>query len=133
MLREEEQKGGINHRLECHYYCSLALLCTQSKGVKIVVTGGYYINLVEFRGNSPAMFGQQGEFVRPLLRGGADSPNNVSEKRKKKAGVLDMACGHLASASKFNSDPVGARGNASRGRVLLIPPNGSRVEEYTPI
>ena len=86
----------------------------------MVVTRGYYINLVELRGYTPAIFGQKEDFVRPLLCGGAVSPNNVPEK-KKKAGVLGMGCGHLAGASKLNSEPVGARENASRGRVLPIP------------
>ena len=35
----------------------------------------------------------------PLLRHGAVSPNNVPENEKKKVRLLDMSCGHLASAS----------------------------------
>ena len=48
--------------------------------------GGYYIDLVEFQGNTPPIFCQKGEFVRPLLRGGAVSPNNVPEKKEEKGG-----------------------------------------------
>ena len=43
---------------------------------------------------------------------------------KKKVRVLGMGCGHLASASELNLKQVGARGSASRGHVLPIPPSG---------
>ena len=36
-------------------------------------------------------------------------------------GVLGMSCGHLSSASELNSETVGTRGNASRGRICLYP------------
>ena len=52
----------------------------------MVVTRGYYMNLVEFRGNTPAIISLKREFVRPLLRGGAVSPNNVPDKTKQKGG-----------------------------------------------
>ena len=64
----------------------------------MVVTRGYYIDLVELRGNTPAIFGQKGKVVKPFLCGGAVSPYNVPEKKKKKAGALGRGCGHLASA-----------------------------------
>ena len=89
-----------------------------------MVTRGYYINFVEFQGYTPAIFGQKGELARPLLRGGAGSANNVPETGIETAGVLGMACGHLARTSELDPEPVGARGNASRGRILPIPPDG---------
>ena len=46
----------------------------------MVATRGYYINLVEFQGNTPAIFGQEEEIVRPFLRGGAVSPDNVPKR-----------------------------------------------------
>ena len=69
--------------------------------------------------------------VCPLLSHDAVSPNNVAEK-KKKARVLGMGCGHLASASELNLKQVGARGSASRGRVLPVTPFGLKRRGYTP-
>ena len=73
----------------------------------------------------------KGEFVRPLLRAGAVSPDNVPEKLKK-AGLLGMACGCLSSPSIMFLEPVGARNNAFGERFLPLTPDGYNVEEYTP-
>lgn len=92
----------------------------QSKGGKMVVKRGYYINLVQLLGNTPAKLGQKGELFRSLLRGGAVSPKTCPKKIEK-AGVLGIGCGHLTSVLDLNSEPVGPRGNASRGGVLPLP------------
>ena len=89
----------------------------------MAVTQGYYYTIfVDLRGHTPAIFGQKGNYFDccPLLCGGGVCPNDVLEK-KKKAGMLGMGCGHLASASELNPEPVGASENASRGRVFPIP------------
>ena len=52
----------------------------------MVVTQGYYINLVRLWGNTPEIFGQKEDFDRPLLCGGAVTPNNVPEQKTKKGG-----------------------------------------------
>ena len=89
----------------------------------MVVTRGYYVNLVKLRGIPPAIFGQQGEFVKPLLRAAVPlAPTTCPQETKNVAGVLGMGCSHLTSASELNSEPVGARGNASLGRVCLYTP-----------
>ena len=41
----------------------------------MVATRGYYINLVELRGNTPAIFEIKGDFFRPFPHGVAISPN----------------------------------------------------------
>ena len=73
------------------------------------------------REHTPLTRGQKGESVRPLVRRGPVSPNDVLEKIEK-VRVLGKVCGHLASASELNLGQFEARGGASRGRVLPIPP-----------
>ena len=61
------------------------------------------------------------------------SPQQRARKKKKKLRVLGMGCGHLASASELNLKQVGARGKASRGRILPIPPFDEKNRGYTPV
>ena len=75
------------------------------RGGEVFVTRGYYTNLVELRGRTiPPTCGQNGGSFRPLLRLGADSPNNEPKKKKKKKHVrfFRIGCGHLASASELS-------------------------------
>ena len=46
-------------------------------------------------------------------------PQQRARKKTKKACVLGMGCGHLASASWLNLRQVGARGSASHGRTCF--------------
>ena len=79
----------------------------------MMVTQRYCINVVEIK---------RGRYFDtscgPVPLASTTCPEN------KKAGVVGMGCGHLGSASDLNSEPVGACGSASRGRVLPIPPFG---------
>ena len=84
-------------------------------------------------GAYPPTCGQKGGSPRPLLRRGPASPNNVLEKKKKKVCMLGEGCGRLAnSASELDLGQVGARGGASRGRVLPIPPFDLKTRRCTP-
>ena len=47
--------------------------------------------------------------------------------------VLGKGCAHLASASELNLGQLAARGGASRGHVLPIPPFDHKSKGYTPI
>ena len=95
---------------------------TRSKRGKIMVTRGYYINLVELRGNPPATFGRKGNYCDPSGAAVPLAPTTGPKKIKRRACVLGMGCGHLASASYLNLEPVGARGNVSPRRVFPILP-----------
>ena len=54
-------------------------------------------------------------------------------RKKKKVCVLLKGCGHLASASELNLEQFEARGGASRGRVLPLPPFDHKIKGYTPL
>ena len=75
------------------------------------------------RGRTSSTCSQKGGSLRPLLRRGAVSPNDVPEK---KVCVLGMGCGNLASASELTLKQVGPRGSVSHGRVLPIAPFGHK-------
>ena len=100
--------------------------------VEMVVTRILNINFADLRGHTPPTCGQKGRSVRPLVRRGPVSPNNVFEKRRKVC-VLGKGCGHLTSASELNLGQFGARGGASRGRFLPIPPFDHKRRGYTPL
>ena len=85
-----------------------------------------------FGGHTPPTRGQKGGSLRPLVRRGPVSPNNVLEK-KKKVHVLGKVCGHLASASELNLGQSGVHAGASRGRVWPIPPFDQESKEYIPL
>ena len=90
----------------------------------ITLTSGYYVNVVEMGGHTPPSCSQKGGSLRPLLRRGAVSPKNMPEKKQKMVFVLGMDCGHLDIAPLLNVRKVGARGSASHGLGLPIPPFG---------
>ena len=95
-----------------------------------MVTLGYYIKFSRFAGAyPPPNTSSTGGSLRPLVRRGPVSPNNVLEK--KKVCVLGKVCGHLASASELNLGQFGARGGASSVRVLPIPPFDQKSKGYT--
>lgn len=47
--------------------------------------------------------------------------------------MLGKGCGHLASASQLNLGYCGARGDASPGRILPIPPIDQKSRANTPL
>ena len=65
------------------------------------------------------------------MRRGPVSSNSMLEK-KKKVCVLGKGCGHLASASDLILGLFGARGGASRGRVLPAPPFDPKSRDIPP-
>ena len=60
---------------------------------------GVLHKFMEWRGNTPLIFGQQGDSINPLLLGGVISPQQLARKQKQKAGVLGMGCMHRAISS----------------------------------
>ena len=98
----------------CHKWSSRGMISV--KWGERMVTLGYYIKFSRFAGAyPPPNTSSTGGSLRPLVRRGPVSPNNVLEK--KKVCVLGKVCGHLASASELNLGQSGARAGASRGRV----------------
>ena len=83
-----------------------------------------------FAGAYPPTRGRKGGSLRPLVRCGPVSPNNVLEKKRKKMCVLGKVCGYLASASELNLGQSGARAG---GRVWPIPPFMQKIRGYTPL
>ena len=98
-----------------------------------MVTRGQCIDLVHFRGHTPPTCGQKGGSLRPLVRRGPVSPNNVLEKKKKQVCVLGKVYWHLASGSELNLGQSEAHAGASRGLVWPISPIDPKIRGYTPI
>ena len=84
------------------------------------------------RGHTLPNMWSKGGSLKPLVRRGPVSPNDVL-KKKEKVHVLGKVCGHLASASELNLEQSGARAGASRGRVWTIPPIRQKSRGYTPL
>ena len=73
--------------------------------------------------------GQKGGSLRPSCAAVPLAPTTCS---KEKVYMLGKGCGHVASASELNLGQFGARGGASRGRVLPILPFDHKSRGYTP-
>ena len=84
-------------------------------------------------GAYPPKMWSKGRTLRPLLRRGPVSPNNVLEKKKKQVCVLGKVYWHLASGSELNLGQSGAHAGASRGLVWPISPIDPKIRGYTPI
>ena len=114
----------------CIYVCTgfwgrLKWSCRGMISVKwgeMMVTRGSCTYLIHLRGHTQPMCGQKGGSLRPLARSGSISLNNGLDKNEQKVWVLGKGCRHLGSASELILGQFGARGCASRGRVLPIPP-----------
>ena len=80
----------------------------------------------------PPLVVKKGDTFAPSSAAVPLGPTTYSKKGKT-VRVLGMGCGRLASASEVHLRQVGARGNACRALVLLLPPNDRKTRGIPPL